>query len=82
MARPATLPANHRALLTYQDAAAYLSISYDLLLEMIRAGVFPPMRFTTPAGKPMKRIRRDVLDAWIKLHEDKPLYIAGTRRTA
>jgi excisionase family DNA binding protein len=81
MARPATLPAPQRGLLTERDAAAYLSVSYDLLLEMIRVGEIPLMRFTTPAGTEMKRVRVAVLDAWIRAHEDRPMLV-GKRRSA
>lgn len=81
MARPATLPTNQRALLTIQDAAAYLSISYDLFAELIETGEIKLNRFTTPAGTEMKRVRVSVLDAWIRAHDDVP-HIAGTRRTA
>ncbi len=81
MARPHTLPINQRGMVSEADAAAYLSISYDLLLDMIRAGEIPLVRWTTPAGAEMKRVRVAILDAWIRAHDDVPR-IAGTRRTA
>jgi excisionase family DNA binding protein len=75
MARPATLPHSQRAMLTEQDAAAYLSISYDLLCDLIHAGEVPLVRFTTPAGKEMKRVMRRDLDAFAERHRDRLLEI-------